>query len=88
MDGETPVCYYKDDIANYTDLNPEFKWVSLLPDKAVNKVKNVNDAGMISFKLSINDLTNNRHVDFSQIPAWSKPPPMQANTVKIRAYIY
>jgi hypothetical protein len=60
----------------------------MLPDKAVNKVKNINEAGMLSFKLSVNDLTNKRHVDFSLHPAWSKPPAMQANTVKVRAYIY
>ena len=46
MDGDTPICYYIDDINNYrTDNNnftdeekkkgPEFKWVSFLPDMSV-----------------------------------------------------
>ena len=27
MDGSTPVCYYKDDIANYLEPNAQYKWV-------------------------------------------------------------
>ena len=39
MDGEKPVCFFKDDIENYLDPNPEMMWYSFLPDLSVKKVK-------------------------------------------------
>jgi len=71
MDGDTPVCYYKESIENFTNPNAEYKWCSLLPDKVVGKVKNPNEAGMISFKLSIHDVTKNGPIKFSSFEAWS-----------------
>jgi hypothetical protein len=95
MDGDTPVCYYKDDIANYQTTqdengkwvsNAEYKWIPLMPDPCVNKVKNPNDAGMISFRLSIHDIGRNGDINF--VETWKKPPGKRCNPVKIRAYIY
>lgn len=39
MDGDDPVCFFKDDIANHLDPDPEMKWYSFLPDLSVKKVK-------------------------------------------------
>jgi len=73
MDGDTPICFYKDDIANYQTTqdengkwvsNAEYKWIPLMPDPCVNKVKNPNDAGMISFRLSIHDIGRNGDINF------------------------
>lgn len=48
-----PVCYYKESIAKFAKPDADYNWVSLKPDLAVNKCKDVNDAGMLSFKLSV-----------------------------------
>jgi len=60
----------------------------MIPDKSVNKVKNFHDAGIISFRLSIHDVSKNGPVDFKKQPIWRKKVPKRSNPVKIRAYIY
>lgn len=54
---------------------------------AVNKVKDANKAGMISFKLAIHRAQDQAY-DFKEHPAWRKMPPKRLEPVKIRAYIY
>jgi len=88
MDGDSPVCFYKDRIENFTNPDAEYKWVSLQPDKCVGKVKDANDAGMLSFKLSIHDVTANGPIRFKDHKAWSKAPQKRALPVTIRAYVY
>lgn len=88
MDGDSPVCYYIDSIKNYTNPNAEFKWVSFIPDRCVNKVREANDAGMISFKLSIHDVSRNGPINFKDFDSWKKAPSKRAIPVVIRAYIY
>ncbi len=53
MDGKHPVCFYREHIKNFTDPNAKFRWIFLKPDPVVAKVKDVNKAGVISFKMSI-----------------------------------
>ena len=88
LDENQPVCFFKDSIENYKDPDAEYKWVSFKPDHCVGKVKEENEAGMISFKLSIHDTTKNGEINFKSYPAWSKPPAKRAVPVRIRAYIY
>jgi len=88
MDDDSPVCYYKDTIRNFMNPNAEYKWVSFKPDPCVKKVKDVNDAGMVSFKLSIHDVTANGAINFKDYDAWKKTPSKRAIPVTIRAYIY
>jgi len=39
MDGDDPVCFYKDNIKNFLDHNPlKMQWYAFLPDACVNKV--------------------------------------------------
>ena len=45
MDGDTPVCFFKDDIENYLDPNPAMQWHSFLPDLSVKKVKKPDQVG-------------------------------------------
>ena len=88
MEDSYPVCYYKDSIFNFMDPNAEYKWVSFKPDNCVKRVKDVNDAGMVSFKLSIHDASVNDSIDFKKFDAWKKAPSKRAIPVTIRAYIY
>jgi len=88
MDGESPVCFYKDHINNYLDPNAKYKWVSLSPDLSIGKVTNPNEAGLVSFKLSIHDVTKNNAINFKDYDAWKNNPAKRAHAIKIRAYIY
>ena len=58
MDGDTPVCFFKDDIENYLDPNPAMQWHSFLPDLSVKKVKKPDQVGQFSFRLSLHDVAN------------------------------
>ena len=94
MDGDKPVCFWKDDISNYkTELvdgkwksNTDWKWISFKPDAAVKSVKNANEAGMLSFRFSIHDISRNGDIKF--VDDWKKGPSKRGNPIKIRAYIY
>jgi len=55
---------------------------------AVGQVKHPNDAGMVSFKLSIHNITDHGDINFKQYDAWRKMPSKRATPVHIRAYIY
>jgi hypothetical protein len=88
MDGDSPVCYYKDDIKNFMNPDAEYKWISFIPDQSIGKVKNPNEAGMLSFKLSIHDVTKNNQIDFKKFESWAKDPAIRANAIKVRAYVY
>jgi len=58
MDGDDPICYYIDNVTNFMAIETaKYHWVSFLPDRCVNKVKDANEAGMFSFKLSIWDVS-------------------------------
>ena len=51
----------------------------------MNKVKDVNKAGLISFKMSI---SNDPTLDFKKFESWKKAAPVRAQPVIVRAYIY
>ena len=76
------------------NVEPEYRWITLLPDLCVNKVKHPKDAGMISFKMSVHqvyrDRTMNKDIynNFKDYEAWSINEPKRLHAVKIRAYIY
>lgn len=87
MDDDKPICFFKDNIMNYTDPDAKYHWISFKPDLCVNKVKNANLAGMISFKFSIHK-AEDEEINFKEHAAWKKMPPKRLEPVKIRAYIY
>lgn len=87
MDDDKPVCFYKDHISNFKNPNAEYKWISLKPDLCVNKVKDANKAGMLSFKFAIHCVDHNE-LSFNNYKAWKKMPPKRLEPIKIRAYIY
>lgn len=57
MDGDDPVCYYRQDVENFLNPDAEYRWVLLKPDPAVGEVTDPNKAGILSFKLSIFDMS-------------------------------
>ena len=51
MDGDKPICFFKDSVLNYTDPNAKTKWVAFEPDLAIGKVKDKAQAGIFCFRL-------------------------------------
>jgi len=88
MDGDKPICYIKENIQQFMDPNPEMKWFQFIPDNTVNKVKEHYNAGLVSMKLSIWDVTTNGGIDFRKERAWKKDPNRRAIPVTVRAYVY
>jgi hypothetical protein len=58
-ENDKPVCYYKAPISEFTTLNAEYKWIFFKPDPVVGLVKDVNDAGLLSIKMTIADIKEN-----------------------------
>ena len=75
-------------MSDFTDPNPKYQWLILKNDKAVGKVSEDHEAGMLQFKLSINDVAENGSVDFKNFNAWGKPPPRRLGSKKIRCFIF
>lgn len=88
MDGKSPICFYKEHIKNFLDPNPKTKWVQLHPDLAIGSVTDPNKAGLISFKLSVNDKTKNGPVNFKDFDAWKKTPKKRLPVWTVRSYIF
>jgi len=88
MDGDDPICYYKENISSFTEKDPAMQWFSFVPDLCVGKIKQPFQVGQFSFKLSIHDITRDGPINFKDFKAWSKKVPKRNNPVKIRAYIY
>ena len=58
-ESDTPVCFWKGRIKDFTDRNPRHKWYALTNDEFYGKVEYAYQAGQIQFKLSINNLEQN-----------------------------
>ena len=86
MDGDKPVCYYKEHISKFLDHDAEYHWVQMKPDLCVGQVHDPNKAGMISFKLSV--ARKNVQINVKETKAWKRQPAPRAQAVIIRAYIY
>jgi hypothetical protein len=87
MDGTKPICFASEHVKNFKEPNPSIKWIELEPDMAIGKVKDHHKAGMISVKLSINDVALNGPIDFATFPAWGKVP-KRPKLFKVRIFLY
>ena len=47
MDGDKPICYWKGQATDFTDPNPKTRWINMKNDKAIGKVDNDYEAGLI-----------------------------------------
>jgi hypothetical protein len=89
MSGNDPVCYYVADIEKFTNPNPEFQWIEMIPDLALGKVKEHHKAGVISIKLSIHDKTKDGEIDFKRHKSWATETKKNRIGVKIvRANVF
>ena len=88
MDGKVPICYWKGKVSEFTNPNAENRWLTLKNDKAISKVSEDHEAGMIQMKLSINAKNINGPVEFKDHAAWAKPAPRRLGSKKIRCFIF
>jgi hypothetical protein len=54
MDGSSPICFWKGNVADFQDPDPKLKWYPFTADLAVGSVTDQHKAGMFSMKMSIN----------------------------------
>jgi len=88
LHGDKPVCYYKAEIEEFLDPNPQWKWIEMTNDLAIGKVSESHKAGILSVKISIHDKTKDGPISFDKFDAWKKPPPKRLNCVKVRVYLF
>lgn len=55
MDDGKPICYWRGPATLFSEPNAELKWVPLTNDLAIGKIDHPHQAGMISFRLSLNN---------------------------------
>ena len=64
MDGNNPICYWKGEVKDFENPDPKYQWLILKNDKAIDKVKEDHEAGMIQMKFSINAKHENGPIDY------------------------
>lgn len=74
MSGKNPICFWKTNIEEFLDPNPQYRWIELMPDLSIGKVTESHKAGIISIKMSIHDKTKEGPINFEHFDAWKKPP--------------
>ena len=89
MDGDKPICYWKGLASEFMDPNPKkYRWLVMKNDKAIGKVDNDYEAGLVQVKISINAKHLSGSVDYKQYDAWKRPPPRRLMSKKIRCFIF
>ena len=78
----------KGKIKDFNNPDPSYQWLNLKNDKAIGKVNEDHEAGMIQMKFSINAKHENGEIDYKQFKAWKKPPPRRLGSKKIRCFIF
>ena len=89
LNGE-PVCYYSAKVEEFLDNpDPPIRWVELKNDLSVGKVADAHKAGIISFRLAINDRSKIKTINYEDYAAWKTPLKNRpAKVYKARIYIY
>lgn len=89
MEGDSPICYWKGSVTEFTDPDPKFRWIHMKADKAVGTVKKDYEAGMIQFKMSITDETKNGGpIDYKTKNSWKGQPLKRLESRLIRCFIF
>ena len=87
MDGDDAICYFKGDAKDFTNPNAQLQWVPLVNDRSVGDVSKAYRAGMLSFKLTIHDLSTGP-LDVKSLPEWNSRLPDRPASFKARCYIF
>jgi len=83
----TILSYARFKATEFADTNPKIRWVELKGEPISGKVESPEKAGILSFKLSIQDQVGST-VNLAKEPEWSKKIPRRPKLRNIRAFIY
>lgn len=89
MDGSKPICFWKGKVTEFANPDPEgYRWLVMKNDKAIGKVDNDYEAGLIQVKISINEKHSKGPCDYKNFEAWKRPPPRRLMSKKVRCFIF
>ena len=89
LGGIKNICYYRGHVRDFFDADAEkIQWIQLLPDKAINEVKEPHKAGLVGLRISVHDITQFGPIDWKSKKAWGMRIPRRPGNLKVRAYIF
>lgn len=88
MDGDRPVCFYRDTLVNYQVKEAPIHWDEFDQDLAVGRVKEAWKAGLFSFRVYMRDETAEGPLEPQAVPSWKKPLPKRQKACRLRCAIY
>lgn len=83
----TIISYARFKASEFGDTNPKMRWVELKGEPIADKVKSPEKAGILSFKLSIQDQVAST-INLAKEPEWCKRIPRRPKLRNIRCFIY
>ncbi len=86
--GKKRICYWKGSIMEFTNPNPNLRWLELMPDFAIGEVKEHYKAGIVGIRMSIHDVTQNGLIDWKDYPQWAKKISKRLPNIKIRIFCW
>jgi hypothetical protein len=86
--GMKRICYWRGNIMEFVNPNPEIKWIELEPDFAIGEVKEHYKAGIVGIKMSIHDVSTNGSIDWMNYPTWAKKIPKRPPNIKVRVFVW
>jgi len=96
MDNETPVCFWRGKVRDFVNENPDNQWITLKADRAIGKVENDYEAGMIQMRMSVFNKgpttrqypDGEKSINFLEKPSWKTKPPKRLTTKTIRMFLF
>lgn len=83
------ICFWKGNIIQFTNPNPELRWLEMTPDLAIGEVKEFHKAGIVGLRLSIHDVTKNGPIDWNDYPQWAKKQSKRGGQIiKVRCFCW
>ncbi len=86
--GEKRICFWRGNIMEFINPNPELRWIELEPDLAIGAVKDHYKAGIIGIKLSIHDIEKDGPINWLNFPSWAKKVPKRPSNIKVRIFCW
>lgn len=87
---DTPICFWSGSLSNFRNLDGQWQWIQLKPDRTYDLVKEDHFAGLVSIKVSVARLAQSGggSIPFQKYPAWAKKPPRRVGAFVLRCMIF
>ena len=83
----TLLSYARFKASEFEDMNPEMRWVELIPEPVSDEIKSPEQAGILSFRISCYNQIENT-INIMKEPNWSRKIQRRPRINKIRCYVY